>query len=148
MTRSMTSKTHRPNNPSPKFQMKLCIDIDNEIEGDSLVVAGDLVNLKKVIPPNCSQTNSPPKNSTGLDRPKMISPQNVLKLQEENVQLKEELHEYKVLDRLLKTENTTLKSLLAQYQTKELDMCAQVDKFHYPFNLVSYENRKLHSTLN
>ena len=46
------------------------------------------------------------------------------------------------------TKNTTLKDRVAQYQTKELDMCAQVDKFHSQANLVSYENVNLRSRLN
>ena len=52
------------------------------------------------------------------------------------------------MDRLLKTENTTLKGFLAKYQTKESNMCAQVDKVHSQSNLVSYENINLHSRLN
>ena len=104
--------------------MKLHIDTDDEIEGDSWAATEALVNLKEAIPPGCSQPNSPPHNSTRLDRPKMISPRNILKLQEENEQLKEELHEYKELDQVLKTKNTTLKGFLAQYHTKDSDMCA------------------------
>ena len=78
----------------------------------------------------------------------MISPWKFLKLQANIVQMKEELHEYEILDQFIRTENTTLKDLLAQYQTKESDMCAQVDKFCCQANLVRYENRKLHSRLN
>lgn len=128
--------------------MKLHIDTDDEMGGDSSAVAEALVNLKEDIPPDFSQPSSPPKNSTGLGRPKIISPHKFLKLQTKNAQLKEELHEYEVLDRFIKIENTTLKGRLAPYQVKELDMCAQVDKFCSQANLLSHENRKLHSRLN
>jgi hypothetical protein len=47
MTRSMTSKNPNLDNPSPEFQMKLYIDIDDEIEGGSSAIADVLVNLKK-----------------------------------------------------------------------------------------------------
>jgi hypothetical protein len=60
MTRSMTSKNPNLDNPSPEFQMKLYIDIDDEIEGGSSTIAYVLVNLKKELPPCFSQSRSSP----------------------------------------------------------------------------------------
>ena len=94
----MTSKQPRPNNTSLGFQMKLRIDIDEEMGGDYSVVAEALVNLKEDMPPNSSQPSSPPHNYIGLGKLKIISPHKLLKLQTENAKLKEELHEYEVLD--------------------------------------------------
>jgi hypothetical protein len=148
MTRSMTSKNPNLDNPSPELQMKLYIDTDDEIEGGSSAIADVLVNLKKELPPRFSQSSSSPQNPTGLGSPKIISPKKFFKLQTENAHLKENLCEYKVLDRLLKTENTTLKSHLAQSWAQESNMCAQMDKFHSQANTLSFENRKLQSRLN
>ena len=47
---------------------------------------------------NSSQPSSPPHNYIGLGKPKIISPKKLLKLQIENAKLKEELHEYEVVD--------------------------------------------------
>jgi regulator of replication initiation timing len=119
--------------------MKLYIDTDDEIEGVSSAIADVLVNLKK---------ESPPPNLTGLGSPEIISPEKFFKLQTKNAHLKENLHEYEVLDRFLKTKNTTLKGHLAQSRAQESEMCAQLDKFHSQANTLSFENRKLQSRLN
>ena len=60
ITRSMTSKQPRPDNHSLGFQMKLCIDTDEEMGEYSSTVAEALVNLKEDMPPNSSQPSSPP----------------------------------------------------------------------------------------
>jgi hypothetical protein len=64
MTRSMTSKNPNLDNPSPEFQMKLYIDIDDEIEGGSSAIADVLVNLNKELPSRFSQSSSSPHNPT------------------------------------------------------------------------------------
>ena len=43
----MASKKPRLDHPSPGFQMKLRIDIDEEMGGDYSAVAESLVNLKE-----------------------------------------------------------------------------------------------------
>ena len=78
----------------------------------------------------------------------MISLRQFSKLQTENAKLKGGLHEYEVLDRCLKIENTTLKFHLAQYYIKESDIYDHENKFRSKVDLLIHENRKLHCRLN
>jgi hypothetical protein len=139
MTRSMTSKNPNLDNPFPEFQMKIYIDTDDDIEGGSSAIVYVLVNLRKELPPCFSQSSSPPPNPTRLGSPEIISPKKFIKLQTKNAHLKENLHEYEVLYRFLKIENTTLKGHFLNIELRSL-IC--VHKW------INFILRPIHSALN